>query len=347
MTALAMLAEGAEGVTRDELRSVLHAPVATDGSLSSLHEGLAAFLKYTGAPPTQAVPQVANPGGTARSFAVAPGTPYQLVMANALWGERTYRFHDAYVTRLDRFYGTGSIVPVDFRREPDRARVQINTWVGERTQGRIVDLFAPGGVDELTRLVLTNTVYFKARWRQPFQARNTRNEAFHLDRARDVQVPMMHMIASVPYTENERFQAVSLPYQGATEGAGGDVSMVIVLPRSVDGLPGMEASLTVDELQIAWSERALEHRVVQLWMPKFTTRNTFRLNQTLKAMGMRRAFSVADADFSRMSPLALTDHLYVTLVAHQTFVKVDEEGTEAAAATGEAVGGGRLQSEPP
>ncbi len=185
---------------------------------------------------------------------------------------------------------------------------------------------APGALDALTRLVLTNAVYFKGDWVQPFPKRNTHEEDFTVSAQEKVKVPLMHQQAMMGYAEEETFQALEMPY------AGRELSMVVLLPKQVDGLPELEKSLTVEKLSALLSK--LRVREVVTYLPRFKLEASFGLKPALRAMGLKRAFS-READFKGISSV---ENPYLSAVLHKAYVDVNEEGTEAAAATGVVVG---------
>ena len=210
---------------------------------------------------------------------------------------------------------------VDFAQAEAASRT-INQWVESQTNGKIKDLIPPGSLNALTRLVLTNAVYFKGDWVQPFQKRNTQEEDFTVSAQEKVKVPLMHQQTKMGYVGEKTFQVLELPY------AGRELSMVVLLPKKADGLPQLEKAITVDKLSSLMSK--LNVREVNAYLPKFKLETSFGLNPTLEAMGMKRAFS-READFSGISS---AEALYISAVLHKAYVDVNEEGTEAAAATG-------------
>jgi serpin B len=250
---------------------------------------------------------------------------YRLNTANRLWGQSGFNMLDAFLDITRERYGA-PMVDVDFMTDPDAAREAINTWVEDRTNGKIKDLMPQGTVTSDTRLVLTNAVYFKGLWLSQFDEEETRTRDFHVDAARTVSVPMMKQEGTFALGRAEGVQILRLPYR--TE----DVSMIFILPDAVDGLAAVESRLTVDNLA-AWLESASERTVV-VSIPRFKIESKFSLNQTLKDMGMPTAFTDG-ADFSGMNGAG---GLRIQAAIHQGYVEVNEEGTEAAAATGISVG---------
>jgi len=339
--ALSMVTEGARGTTRTQMNRVLHASGTGADSLAALHAGMSAlFVELNAA--GRGEPAGSPPAAAAGS---SP-TPYQLEVANALWGDEQYPFSSTYVDTIRRHYGASGIFPVNFLTAAEAARQRVNAWASEQTHGRIPVLLNTGTVNSLTRLVLTNAVYFKGKWVSPFAKRTTMPAPFHVTPTQQVESPLMRAMMTVPYVENDRFQAVSLSYAGRSAYSG-DVSMIVVLPRAVDGLRAVEDALTAETLQGLLASNAAVQQV-NVFLPTFTVNNGYDLNTTLKAMGMAEAFARGRADFSGISPKAIEDQLHISLVTQKTFVKVDEDGTEAAAATAVAMkGGGRPPDNPP
>jgi len=244
---------------------------------------------------------------------------FRLNIVNAIWGQKNYEFLPEYLDVLARNYGAGLRI-LDFVKEPEPSRVTINDWVSDQTEGRIEDLIPQGTIDSLTRLVLTNAIYFNAAWRYPFNEEATYDGAFHLLDGIKITVPMMDQTESYGYSEGNNYQAIELPYDG------NELSMVILLPDSSQ-FGEFEGSInyqTVEEIILD-----INRRQVSLQMPKFEFESEFSLKSALASMGMPIAFS-GDADFSGMTG---SKDLFIDEVIHKAFVAVDEAGTEAAAAT--------------
>jgi serpin B len=294
-TALAMTAAGAKGQTLAEMRKVLHLPEDPHSAFSQL---LA---------PMYSVP----PGGLKRA--------YELSVANALWGQKGFPWKPEFTELTRKFYAAG-LNEVDFA-ETEAARKVINDWVAAQTKEKIKDLIGPGVLDRDTRLVLTNAIYFKSAWFFPFNKGATQTQPFTLVDGTKVDAPLMTQTEGFRYAEDESAQVLELPYQM------GELSMVVLLPKSADGLAKMEEGLTADKLA-AW-EKAAKHAEVRVSLPRFRTEKEFSLAPVLKAMGMASAFS-RGADFSGMTT---AEKLFIAEVVHKAFVDVNEEGTEAAAAT--------------
>ncbi len=245
--------------------------------------------------------------------------------ANSLWPHANYPFLEEFLTLLQKHYGV-SITPVNYG-DAEAARETINGWVEQRTLEKIRELIPQGILNALTRLVLVNAIYFKGEWRSGFEPERTEETPFFLAPGTTVQVPMMTQLQTFGYAEDDDLQILELPY------AGENFSMIILLPRQKDGLERLEQKLNLTNLG-RWRNR-IGARRVEVFLPKFKTTSMFRLDDTLKTMGMNDAFDERRADFSGMDGKEL---LYLAAVLHKAFVDVSEEGTEAAAATGAVVG---------
>ncbi|PVV82721.1 serpin family protein [Dehalogenimonas alkenigignens] len=250
--------------------------------------------------------------------------PFVLKVVNALWGQRDFKFETSYLDLLAENYGAGLRL-VDFIKDTENSRQTINNWVAKETEQRIKDLLPQGSVNDLTRLVLTNAVYFNGGWLNPFSEDATRGGAFNLLDGRKVIVPMMFQSSGMGYAVGEGYQAVELKYDG------GELSMVIILPAE-GAFGAFENSL--GSAKLASILAALKNNTVNLTMPKFEFDSEFGLKETLAALGMPVAFSDS-ADFSGMTGRR---DLQIQDVVHKSFISVDEAGTEAAAATGVVVG---------
>ena len=297
--ALAMTWAGARGETEREMAEVLHFTLPQE----RVHPAFNALDLEL-----------------ARRGQSKEGQGLRLHLANAIWGQRGYRFLSQFLDTLARNYSAGLRL-LDFKSDPEAARKVINDWVSERTEGRIQDLIPKGVIDFLTRLVLTNAIYFKAAWAEPFDENLTSDSPFYLLDGSQVMVPMMKQTTELGYMKGEGFQAVELPYEG------GEVSMVILLP-DMGRFEEFEKSLNVKQVEDILGK--LEYPEVTLKMPRFRMDSAFNLAKTLAAMGMSSAFQPDQADFSGMDG---TRTLYISAVLHKAFVSVDEAGTEAAAAT--------------
>lgn len=307
-TALAMTYAGARGNTSEQMAEVLH----FDLGQKKLHPAYRELLDEL------------NVGQESEG--------YQLSVADALWGQKGYRFLGKFLELTKDNYGAG-LKEVDYTGATEEARVTINAWVEKETENKIKELIKPGVLDRWTRLVLTNAIYFKGFWESQFEEGMTLPAPFALVSGERVEVPTMHKTADFKYMEGENFQALELSYVGES------LAMTIFLPKEADGIRAFESSLTADRLLGYLSD--LREREVIIALPKFEITSEFSLAEVLKSMGMTDVFDENKADLSGMTGKR---DLYITAVLHKAFVEVNEEGTEAAAATGVVVG---LTSAPP
>jgi serpin B len=244
---------------------------------------------------------------------------FRLNIANAIWGQEDYTFLDTFLDTLAVNYGAGLRV-LDFAAAPEEARSTINEWVSEETEGKIENLIPRGVLGSLTRLVLTNAIYFNAAWAYPFEEGATSDGPFTRLSGDRVTVPMMRQTESFGYAKGDDYQVIELPYDGS------EMSMVILLPDT-GRFEAFEDSLSAERLQAIMGD--VTYRQVALTVPRFEFESSFGLNEALSELGMPAAFSEA-ADFSGMTG---SKALFISDVLHKAFVSVDEEGTEAAAAT--------------
>jgi serpin B len=246
--------------------------------------------------------------------------PMQLNIANAIWAEQTYPFAQEFLDTLAVNYGAG-IHLADFINQFESERKGINDWVSDKTEDRINDLVPQGALNSDTRMVLVNAIYFKADWFSPFDVDSTYDAPFHLLDGSKVTIPTMHEGMFVPYLQSDGFQAVELPYAGQT------AAMDIIVPDE-GNFEAFDTSFNKD----VYDEIILGMQPVslQLALPKFKFDKDFNLSDTLKGLGMIDAFEGDLADFSGMTG---KKDLFISNVVHKAFVAVDEEGTEAAAAT--------------
>ncbi len=258
---------------------------------------------------------------------------FQLSIANALWGQAGYTFKPEFLDTLGENYGAGLRL-VDFSEAAEQARVAINDWVSQQTQGRIKDLIPGGAVTDQTRLVLSNAVYFKAAWQNPFDSHVTQNADFTLANGQKVQAPMMQQMTNFAYAKGDGYQAVELPYEG------GQLAMDILLPGA-GTLGDFEKNLDASRLDAIL--RTLAPQEVKLLFPKFTFSTESDVNDALKQAGMLDAFDPNKADFSGMDGAR---DLFISSVLHKAFIGVDEAGTEAAASTAVVVGITAMPLEP-
>lgn len=302
-TALTMTWAGARTETAAEMAKVLRLPADRLARPASIHAANAKLL--------------AGLSGTREKQG------YELAVANALWGQRGCKWAPDFLSVLKTGYGAG-LEEVDFAADTEGARKTINAWVEKQTRDKIKDLIPPGILDDLTRLVLTNAIYFKGDWAEPFKKDETKDEDFFAAGGAKAPAPMMHQKKHFNYFDGGDFQALEMPYKGEA------LSMVVLLPKAKDGLTALEKSLSAEKVA-EWLAK-LRSTEVQVALPKFKTTAQFELNKVLVAMGMPHAFDIpaGSADFSGMDGTKL---LYISAVVHKAFVEVNEEGTEAAAAT--------------
>lgn len=298
-TALAMTYAGARGETAQEMAQVLHFPERPE-KLSDAFATLRKTLE----------PRGEHPG-------------YQLSVANRLWGQAGYHIlPDFLAVTRDSYHA--ELALVDFVNDAERARETINQWVEAQTRDKIKDLLPRGTLTPLTRLVLTNAIYFKGDWTHPFHKEATRDEDFHVSGGKTSRVPMMHQKHDYRFGARNGVKAIDLPY-----GTQRELSAVVILPDAIDGLPALEKQLELKSLT-QWLG-TLRPQKVDLSLPRFKLTSQFSLNQALQEMGMALAFDRDDADFSGISS---EDKLHISAVVHKAFVDLNEQGTEAAAATG-------------
>ncbi|HHY45947.1 MAG TPA: serpin family protein [Firmicutes bacterium] len=311
-SALAMTYAGARGETARQMADVLHFSLAPE----KLHP---AFLDLTG-------------------MFNADGKSYQLSVANALWGQVGYEFLPEFLDITKKYYGAG-FKEVDYIDDGNReqARQTINKWVEAKTNDKIKDLIQPNDLSTLTRLVLTNAIYFKGKWEIQFKPEATKPMPFHISAKEKVDVPMMHQVAKFNYAENDQAQILEMPYTG------GELSMVVLLPKPEYELAKLEGMLRPEVIR-SWLSQ-LSREKVEVFLPRFKLEKRFLLNEQLQGLGMIDAFDENAADFSGMTR---GRDLYISRVIHKAFVEVNEEGTEAAAATAVVMSGKSIVlDEPP
>ena len=294
-SALAMTYEGARGGTAEEMKTVFNFP----GS-DVLRPNFAAIYNRIN----------------------EASKDYELRTGNALWTQKDYPFLEDYLKTVEEYYG-GKAAVLDFINNAEESRQTINAFIEEQTNHKIKDLIPPGVLDELTRLVLTNAVYFKGDWKIAFNESLTMEEDFWVTSDRSVRVQMMHMKPNETirfnYADMGDVQIIELPYKGE------NISMLIILPKNLEEA---ESSLTLEKLN-EYKAEMKEEKLDEICLPKFELDTKYFMQQTLSSLGMPTAFSEA-ADFSGMTG---GRDLFISEVIHQAYVKVDEKGTEAAAAT--------------
>ena len=249
---------------------------------------------------------------------------YRLEISNALWGQQGYAFQPEFLDLVKKYYD-GGFNTVDFAGSPESSRLTINRWVEQKTTDKIKDLLAKGAITELTRLVLTNAIYFKGDWAAKFKPDMTKPMPFHISSEKTVDVPMMRQNGNFLFSENEDAKVLELPYVGK------ELSMVLLLPKT--NIADLDGKL--DAVRLAEWTGQVNEREVDIYLPKFKFETQYELRDLLVGMGMVDAFELPPADFSGMSGYK---DLYITKVVHKAIIEVNEEGSEAAAATGVVMG---------
>ena len=299
--ALLMTGAGAEGETASQMASVLGVDV-NDPAIHNLMNALNKVLTYQ--------PENLN----------RDAQPLTFNIANALWAQKDYHFEQAFLDTLSANYNAG-LKLVDFN-DPEQARALINLWVAAQTNEKIQELIPTGVLSNMTRLVLTNAIYFKGGWVNRFEEKNTIDGSFTLADGSSKTVPFMHGNFTISALVSEMIQVVRLPYEGST------YAMAAIMPSA--DFAGFEQQLTAAELEQILSDLQSSSAMVDLSMPKFQSESSLGLAETLAALGMPDAFDAEKADFSGMTG---KPDLMIGSVLHQATIDVNEEGTEAAAAT--------------
>ncbi|MFP4041808.1 MAG: serpin family protein [Bacteroidales bacterium] len=295
-SALAMTYNGAEGKTREEMASVLNFP-------ENKHELSVGFKRLN------------------EHLHELQRDDIQLKVANSLWGEQTYSFRQEFLDINKEYYKAG-IRKVDFKNNYNKAREDINKWVEENTEEKIKDLIPPGMLDAMTRMVLANAIYFKGAWEFPFDEKKTRKDTFYIYTKCRTKADFMNRSLTANYYKDNLAEVLEIPYSG------GEISMLIVLPHETYGMEKLESKL--DRSLYEKYNQELSRKQVELSLPKFNITADYELSDVLSKLGMKTAFG-GDADFSGMTG---KKELYISNIVHKSFVDVNEEGTEAAAATG-------------
>ncbi|KAK2903640.1 hypothetical protein Q8A67_008353 [Cirrhinus molitorella] len=262
-----------------------------------------------------------------------PGVPYLLSLANRLYGDQSYQFVEKFLNDAKRYY-EAKLEKVDFKMKSESARVDINKWVEKKTQEKIKDLLPQGSIDGMTRLVLVNAIYFKANWEKKFPKEATRDGQFKLNKTQTKPVKMMNQKAQFPLAliPEIKSQVLELPYVGK------NLSMLIILPEEIEdettGLQKLEKALTFEKLMEWTKPSKMRQQEVQVSLPRFKMEQTYDMKSLLISMGMEDVFDGRKVNLSGMSP---NNDLVLSQVIHKAFIEVNEEGTEAAAATGAIV----------
>ncbi|XP_075441944.1 serpin B6-like isoform X1 [Ascaphus truei] len=301
-SALAMVYLGAKGNTAAQMSKVLQLAKAKD-----VHTGFQSLICEIN----------------------KPGTDYLLRIANRLYGEKSFAFIDEFLGSTQKHYHA-DLQPVDFCGKANESRKEINNWVAQKTEGKIQDLLPDGSVDSLTKLVLVNAIYFKGNWANKFEKEGTREMPFRLSKNTTKPVQMMYKKAKYPmtYIGDLLTKVIELPY------VNNELSMVILLPDDIEdgstGLEKLEKELTYEKFLQWTNPEMMDQTQMHLSVPKFKLEDDYDLKSVLINMGMSDAFDIGRSDFSGMSG---NNDLVLSKVVHKSFVEVNEEGTEAAAAT--------------
>lgn len=300
-TALTMTWAGARGDTAAEMSKALNLDISPEVAMSE-YARLTAGLLYD-----------ANFAGI------------DLAIANRLFGEKTLTFNEAFIDDMREAYGAG-LEKLDFQNNSEGARAFINSWIEDKTKSRIKDLLTAGSVDDTTQLVLVNALYFMANWAAQFNKSSTMKDVFK-GNGENHECQMMRRKGEYRFSQGREASVIELPY------VGNSASMIVVLPNDVDGLTKLEQSFSNDTLTV-W-RRQLREQTVVVQLPRFTIdpSTPISLSGHLRELGMEKAFSPDTADFTGI----LKEKIAISEVYHKTFIKVNEEGTEMAAATAVAM----------
>ncbi|XP_070603265.1 serpin B6-like [Erythrolamprus reginae] len=258
-----------------------------------------------------------------------PGAKYILSLANRLFGETSYEFLASFIESTEKFYHA-SLEKLNFKQASEDSRRHINAWVEEKTSGKIQNLLVPGIIDSLTKLVLVNAIYFKGNWADKFDKDNTQEQPFHINKNETKTVQMMFKREKYnrTYISDYDTSILEIPY------VDNELSMFILLPQKIEdnttGLEKLEREITYEKLMDWIKPEMMDLTEVELSFPKFKLEEKYDLKPVLRSMGMTDAFDERKADFSGMST---NKDLVISEVVHKTFIEVNEEGTEAAAAT--------------
>ena len=305
--ALAMTWGGARGNTETQMQDTMHFTLGQDGTHPAFNL-LDLELQSRGE------------GASGRDE-----EPFRLNIANSTWGQIDWPWQQAYLDLLGVNYGAGMRL-VNFIQSPEECRLIINDWVEDKTENRIQDLLPEGIITQITRLVLVNAIYFNAAWNEPFEEDMTHPGTFTLNSGDTVTTDLMEQTHDHYYAEGGNWQALDIHYDGD------ELSMLVILPDR-DHFDEIESGLSADFVNDVVS--GLEYAEVEVTFPKFGYVSEFNLSDALSSLGMTDAFIPGIADFSGMDG---SNGLFIQDVVHKAFIEVDEEGTEAAAATGVVVG---------
>lgn len=296
-TALAMTYVGAKGNTKSQMAKTLHFSLGDE----LLNQGFSELIRQMNAKKEE----------------------YELAVANALWLQEGYSFLKEYLDTVEVNYDA-KLSEVDFENTFEASKI-INDWCAEKTRGKILSIIDPSMLTDLTRLILTNAIYFKGKWHSPFEEKKTKDSIFTLLSGEKIIAPMMNKRYGFGYGEEKDLQILEMTY------AGGDLTMQIFLPRKGYNFSDFEKAFTQENLE-RWLA-LLKKELVVLSLPKFKMTSEYLLADTLASLGMSDPFNMQSADFSGMDGNQGPLKLYIDAIIHKTFVEVNEKGTEAAAVT--------------
>jgi serpin B len=336
--ALAMAYAGAEGETKTEMARVLHYPpddAEIHGSFAALRTRLAAICRQSAAAAERFNRRMKQGRDQERgrnaewpeAFEIrGEADPTALSVANWLFLQTGFEVREPFVSLLKSDHGV-LIESLDFGLDPAGKAHYINAWIEEQTRKRIQNLIPPGALDSLTRIVLANAIYLKAPWSKPFNKAATVEMPFRLQSGETIMVPTMTARLGVGFSKREGFVVLALPYDS------GDLQFIILMPDSIQGLTELTKKLNPKLLEEC---STLAGREVILHMPKFRIDPpVMQLGKDLQALGLKSPFDIphGSANFEAIAPRRKDDYLAISEVFHKTFLDIDEEGTEATAAT--------------
>lgn len=293
-SALAMTASGAKGATLKEMQKTLRLPPFAHEEYKKLMSQLSLTQESS------------------------------LHLANRLWGNKGADYNKEFIETLIKNYGS-SVESLDFANASEASRIIINKWIAEQTQNKIKDLLSPGSISPSTSSVLTNAIYFKGKWEYPFKLKDNYQGDFFISANEKKPTTFMQLSKHIPYEENADYQKIEMPYKNR------EISFVVLLPKEDKNLNEIEKKLSRKDFLPIKSE-SLENEV-DVTLPKFTSEISYELSSMLQSLGIKSAFNSSLADFSGMRPKNKAANFYISSVIHKAFIELNEEGTEAAAAT--------------
>ncbi|XP_012659713.1 serpin B6 [Otolemur garnettii] len=302
-SALAMVSMGAKGNTATQIAQALSLNKIKGGEGEDVHQALQSLLSEVNKTDKQ----------------------YLLRMANRLFGEKTCDFLSGFKDSCHKFY-QAELEELDFRNASEESRKYVNAWVEKKTEGKITELLTPGLVNSLTNLILVNAIYFKGNWEKQFNKQHTKERPFKVSKNEKKPVQMMFKKATfkITYIGEIFTQILALPYVGK------ELNMVIMLPDENTDLKTVEKEITYEKFMEWTRPDMMDEEEVEVFLPRFKLEENYDMETVLCSLGMTDAFDQSRADFSGMSSQR---NLFLSKVVHKSFVEVNEEGTEAAAAT--------------